>query len=219
MARGAHDLASSSAAGASSIPPISGAAKSADLYIRDGRIGAAPGADVRDRSELRPRRQGRHARRHRHPQPCRRRQGQSRPRFDDRGPSRPSNAPMTASGAAAAAMPRPRTFLTGYRYAELGYTAAFEPAMVPSNARHTHAELADTPMIDKGCYVMLGNDDFLLRLLAERRRAAGDQRLCRLDDAAPPSRWRSRWSTPAASAPSSSTAASSASTFRPPTTA
>jgi len=61
----------------------------------------------------------------------------------------------------------PSTFLTGYRYAELGYTAAFEPAMVPSNARHTHAELADTPMIDKGCYVMLGNDDFLLRLLAE----------------------------------------------------
>jgi formylmethanofuran dehydrogenase subunit A len=61
----------------------------------------------------------------------------------------------------------PSSFLTGYRYAELGYTAAFEPAMVPSNARHTHAELADTPMIDKGCYVMLGNDDFLLRLLAE----------------------------------------------------
>jgi formylmethanofuran dehydrogenase subunit A len=61
----------------------------------------------------------------------------------------------------------PSSFLTGYRYAELGYTAAFEPAMVPSNARHAHAELADTPMIDKGCYVMLGNDDFLLRLLAE----------------------------------------------------
>lgn len=61
----------------------------------------------------------------------------------------------------------PSSFATGYRYAELGYTAAFEPAMVPSNARHAHAELADTPMIDKGCYVMLGNDDFLLRLLAE----------------------------------------------------
>jgi formylmethanofuran dehydrogenase subunit A len=61
----------------------------------------------------------------------------------------------------------PSTFATGYRYAELGYTAAFEPAMVPGNARHAHAELADTPMIDKGCYVMLGNDDFLLRLLAE----------------------------------------------------
>jgi formylmethanofuran dehydrogenase subunit A len=61
----------------------------------------------------------------------------------------------------------PSTFTAGYRYAELGYTAAFEPAMVASNARHAHAELADTPMIDKGCYVMLGNDDFLLRLLAE----------------------------------------------------
>ena len=61
----------------------------------------------------------------------------------------------------------PSTFVTGYRYAELGYTAAFEPAMVPSNARHAHAELADTPMVDKGCYVMLGNDDVLLRLLAD----------------------------------------------------
>jgi formylmethanofuran dehydrogenase subunit A len=60
----------------------------------------------------------------------------------------------------------PSTFATGYRYAELGYTAVFEPAMVPANARHTHAELADTPIVDKGCYVMLGNDDFLLRLLA-----------------------------------------------------
>jgi formylmethanofuran dehydrogenase subunit A len=60
----------------------------------------------------------------------------------------------------------PSSFATGYRYAELGYTAVFEPAMVASNARHTHAELADTPMVDKGCYVMLGNDDFLLRLLA-----------------------------------------------------
>jgi formylmethanofuran dehydrogenase subunit A len=60
----------------------------------------------------------------------------------------------------------PSSFTTGYRYAELGYTAVFEPAMVASNARHTHAELADTPMVDKGCYVMLGNDDFLLRLLA-----------------------------------------------------
>ncbi|WP_119461627.1 formylmethanofuran dehydrogenase subunit A [Rhodospirillaceae bacterium SYSU D60014] len=60
----------------------------------------------------------------------------------------------------------PTTFVTGYRYAAMGYTAAFEPAMVPANARHAHAELADTPMIDKGCYAMLGSDDFLLRMLA-----------------------------------------------------
>ncbi len=61
----------------------------------------------------------------------------------------------------------PSSFLTGYRYAEMGYTAAFEPAMVPSNARQVHAEFADTPMVDKGCYAMLGNDDLLLRMLAE----------------------------------------------------
>ncbi|WP_029008993.1 formylmethanofuran dehydrogenase subunit A [Azospirillum halopraeferens] len=63
----------------------------------------------------------------------------------------------------------PSTFTTGYRYAEMGYTAAFEPAMVASNARHAHMELSDTPLIDKGAYVMLGNDDLLLRLLAEDR--------------------------------------------------
>jgi len=60
----------------------------------------------------------------------------------------------------------PSTFVTGYRYAEMGYTAAFEPAMVAANARHTHAELSDIPLIDKGCYVMLGNEDALLRMLA-----------------------------------------------------
>ncbi|MFL6652001.1 MAG: formylmethanofuran dehydrogenase subunit A [Sulfurifustaceae bacterium] len=62
----------------------------------------------------------------------------------------------------------PSTFAAGYRYAEMGYTACFEPAIVPSNARHAHLEMGDTPMIDKGGYAMLGNDDFLLRLLAER---------------------------------------------------
>jgi formylmethanofuran dehydrogenase subunit A len=59
----------------------------------------------------------------------------------------------------------PSTFTTGHRYALMGYTAAFEPAMVPGNARHAHLELADTPMIDKGVYVMLGNEDMLFRLI------------------------------------------------------
>jgi formylmethanofuran dehydrogenase subunit A len=61
----------------------------------------------------------------------------------------------------------PSTWLTGQRYAEMGYSAAFEPAMIAANARLAHAELADTPMIDKGCYVVLGNEDAFLRLLAE----------------------------------------------------
>ena len=60
----------------------------------------------------------------------------------------------------------PSSFLTGYRYAELGYTACFEPAILPVNARQAHMEMGDTPMVDKGGYALLGNDDFLLRLLA-----------------------------------------------------
>ncbi|HOY69325.1 MAG TPA: formylmethanofuran dehydrogenase subunit A [Methylotenera sp.] len=60
----------------------------------------------------------------------------------------------------------PTTTETGFRYIEMGYTAAFEPAMMPINARQTHLEMGDTPMIDKGGYAMLGNDDYFLRLLA-----------------------------------------------------
>ena len=48
----------------------------------------------------------------------------------------------------------------------MGYTAAFEPAMMPINARQAHLEMGDTPMIDKGGYAMLGNDDYFLRLLS-----------------------------------------------------
>jgi formylmethanofuran dehydrogenase subunit A len=61
----------------------------------------------------------------------------------------------------------PGTLATGYRYVEMGYTAAFEPAMVPSNARHAHMEMGDVPVIDHGAYVMLGNDELFLQLLAE----------------------------------------------------
>jgi formylmethanofuran dehydrogenase subunit A len=63
----------------------------------------------------------------------------------------------------------PSTQTTGYRYAEMGYTACFEPAMLPANARQAHMEMGDTPMIDKGAYVMLGNDDFFLRQLAGKQ--------------------------------------------------
>ncbi len=59
----------------------------------------------------------------------------------------------------------PTSHSTGYRYAEMGYTSCFEPAMIPANARQTHMEMANTPMIDTGAYSLLGNDDFLLRLI------------------------------------------------------
>lgn len=60
----------------------------------------------------------------------------------------------------------PSTHVTGYRYAEMGYTACFEPAMLAANARQTHMEMGDTPMVDKGAFVMLGSDDYFLRQLA-----------------------------------------------------
>jgi formylmethanofuran dehydrogenase subunit A len=49
----------------------------------------------------------------------------------------------------------------------MGYTAVFEPAMVASNARHAHLEMGDVPILDHGAYVMLGNDELFLRMLAE----------------------------------------------------
>lgn len=64
----------------------------------------------------------------------------------------------------------PSTFATGYRYATLGYTTAMEAAVTPIGARHTLEELHDTPVIDKGFYVLLGNNIFLQQLLQEGRR-------------------------------------------------
>lgn len=60
----------------------------------------------------------------------------------------------------------PSTLATGHRYAEMGYTTAFEPAMMASNARQAHLEMGDTPILDHGAYVMMGNDDLLLHMLA-----------------------------------------------------
>ena len=83
---------------------------------------------------------------------------------DHRETRRPRSA-LSRSGSGRAA---PSTFSAGYRYAEMGYTACFEPAMLPSNARQAHMEMGDTPIVDKGAYALLGNDDFLLRLLAAK---------------------------------------------------
>ncbi len=62
----------------------------------------------------------------------------------------------------------PTTRAAGDAYLRMGYTTAFEPAMIACNARQAHAEMADTAHLDTGAYVLLGNDDILLRLLADR---------------------------------------------------
>ena len=67
----------------------------------------------------------------------------------------------------------PSTFTTGYRYAGLGYTTVFDAAVAPIMARHSHEELDDTPILDGGFFVLLGNDEYLLRQVeaGERDRA------------------------------------------------
>jgi formylmethanofuran dehydrogenase subunit A len=77
-----------------------------------------------------------------------------------------AHTPLTRAGCGHAV---PSTLTAGYRYAEMGYTACFEPAMLPANARQAHMEMGDTPMVDKGAFAMLGSDDFFLRQLAAKQ--------------------------------------------------
>jgi|688.fasta_scaffold02647_5 formylmethanofuran dehydrogenase subunit A len=63
--------------------------------------------------------------------------------------------------------PVPGTWETGRRYLQMGYTTCIEPAMLPANARQSHAEMQDTPGLDTGGYVVLGNDRMLLRMIAQ----------------------------------------------------
>ncbi|MEX0718386.1 MAG: formylmethanofuran dehydrogenase subunit A [Planctomycetaceae bacterium] len=59
----------------------------------------------------------------------------------------------------------PSTFATGYLYAGLGYTTAFDAAVPPLAARHAHEELLDTPIIDRGFYLLMGNNHYIMEKL------------------------------------------------------
>lgn len=61
----------------------------------------------------------------------------------------------------------PTTFATGFKYIGLGYTSAFDAAVPPLSARHAHEEFADTPGIDKGFYVLMGNNHFVMKSILE----------------------------------------------------
>jgi len=63
----------------------------------------------------------------------------------------------------------PTTYTTGYRYARMGYTTVFEPASPLLKTRHTHEELNDTPIVDKGCFPLFGNDWHTMEFLEEGR--------------------------------------------------
>lgn len=63
----------------------------------------------------------------------------------------------------------PTTHLTGYLYAEMGYTTVMEAATSPLVARHTHEELADVPILDTGAFITLGNNHYLMKCIRDGR--------------------------------------------------
>jgi len=63
----------------------------------------------------------------------------------------------------------PSTFTTGYRYSRMGYTTVMNPSMPPLEARHTHEELNDIPMIDKATFPLLGDWWFVLEHLRDNQ--------------------------------------------------
>ena len=75
--------------------------------------------------------------------------------------------PVTRSGVGKTV---PTTFATGYRYAAMGYTTAFDAAVPPMAARHAHEEFMDTPVIDKGFFVLMGNNEFIMKQIAAGER-------------------------------------------------
>ena len=68
----------------------------------------------------------------------------------------------------------PSTFATGYKYAGMGYTTAFDAAIPPLGARHAHEEFDDTPCIDKGFYVLMGNNHYVMQSHAAERAAEAE---------------------------------------------
>ena len=62
----------------------------------------------------------------------------------------------------------PSTFATGYKYAGMGYTTAFDAAIPPLAARHVHEEFDDTPCIDKGFYILVGNNQYIMQAIQDQ---------------------------------------------------
>lgn len=87
-----------------------------------------------------------------------------RPEEKRRGEQMPRTA-VTHSGTLGSV---PSTFATGYKYIGLGYTTAFDAAIPPLGARHAHEEFEDTPCLDKGFYVLMGNNHYVMQSLARK---------------------------------------------------
>src|SRR4030095_2259196 len=82
---------------------------------------------------------------------------------------RAAPVPRTASTHSGTMGSVPSTFATGYKYAGMGYTTAFDAAVPPLTARHAHEEFDDTPCIDKGFYVLMGNNHYAMKAIQEKQ--------------------------------------------------
>jgi formylmethanofuran dehydrogenase subunit A len=59
-------------------------------------------------------------------------------------------------------------FSTGALYAKMGFTLVVEPAVAPTDAVATHAELECIPYVDRASLSVIGNDDVLLGMLRDK---------------------------------------------------
>ncbi len=86
-------------------------------------------------------------------------------RPDDKPPEwNESRTKLTRSGTGFAV---PSTWITGYRYAKLGFTTVVEPAMPMLEARHTHEEFNDIPILDKMAMPLFGNNWYVMDYVRE----------------------------------------------------
>jgi formylmethanofuran dehydrogenase subunit A len=141
-----------------------------DLWIRDGKIVAPPGADapgspdrVFDAAGLVVMPGG--VDMHAHIAGPKVNLARKLRPEDRRKPPFVHRTPLTRSGTVGST---PSTFATGYLYAGLGYTTAFDAAIPPLGARHAHEEFHDTPLIDKGFFLLFGNNHYVLRQIADK---------------------------------------------------
>lgn len=77
--------------------------------------------------------------------------------------------PRTQTSRSGSGYTVPSTFVTGYRYARMGWTTVCEPAMPPLLARHTHEELNDTPIIDTLTFTLLGDNWVVMQYLKDKK--------------------------------------------------
>ena len=136
-----------------------------DVCIADGRVVA----DVdRGRDDYRRARHGRDAGRRRHPFACRQRQRQRGAPSAARG-TRPRSSACAAlvegeagDGRAPAARCRARSRPATATPASVTRRCSM-PRWRRSRARLSHAEFDDTPIVDGGFFVLMGNDEYLMR--------------------------------------------------------